>query len=344
MKNTHSNIIAIGGLLLVISFSLLAETPAFRFVIWQNGKFGYIDTNGTPVIPAKYDGVSEFSDGLAIVTIGTTASAKCEIINTEGKTLANVHTFKSILAFSDGMAWVMNDNGKNGFVNQQGKLVIPLQFSAAGNFSEGLAAAANASGKWGWIDKTGKFVIPPQFDNGFEFKEGMALISRRDQSGFERKGYIDKSGKVVVEPIYVTAAPYYSDGLVRVGDGKATRYLDKTGKLVLELPPGTTAGMFQEGVAAAKIGSVAGFIDKTGKMVLKTPYDVTVSFSEGLAPVRVGDQKTGKWGCIDKSGKLVIPAQFPDKPVFKNGLAKLKTPEGIGYIDKTGKWVWKPSK
>jgi hypothetical protein len=69
-----------------------------------------------------------------------------------------------------------------------------------------------------------------------------------------------------------------------------------------------------------------------------------LSFSEGLAPVRSGGKENGKWGCIDKTGKVVIAPQFPDKPVFKNGLAKIKTPQGIGYIDHTGAWVWKPSK
>jgi len=154
---------------------------------------------------------------------------------------------------------------------------------------------------------------------------------------------LDKTGKVTVEAVYFTAQDF-SEGLGLVFDGKQRRFLDKTGKTLIELPAGSTAQSFQEGFAAVKIANEAGFIDKTGKMILKAPFDLASSFSESLAPVRVGGKENGKWGCIDKTGKVIIPPQFPDKPDFKGGLAKIKTAEGVGYIDRTGNWVWKPSK
>ncbi|HIO50419.1 TPA: WG repeat-containing protein [Candidatus Poribacteria bacterium] len=47
------------------------------------------------------------------------------------------------------------------------------------------------------------------------------------------------------------------------------------------------------------------YIDKTGKYVINPQFDSAGNFSEGLAPVRIGDDKTGKWGCIDKTGKFL---------------------------------------
>ncbi len=52
------------------------------------------------------------------------------------------------------------------------------------------------NGKWGFIDKTGKVVIEPQFDDAWLFREGgLASVKIGD-----KHGYIDKTGKYVWEP------------------------------------------------------------------------------------------------------------------------------------------------
>jgi hypothetical protein len=328
-----------------------------RFSVQKNGRFGFIDKTGTLVIPANLHAVSEFSDSVAIVMPKRNSGV---IIDAHGKTLGQFPRYTSITPFSEGLAAVMRDDRHFGYVNSKGEVAIPLNFSAAASFSEGLAAAADQSGKWGWIDRTGRFVIAPQFGGGGEFKEGMARFGRGNKSG-----YLDKTGKVVVEANYFTAQGF-SEGLGLTWDGNKKRFLNRTGETVIELPGDASVQPFKEGLAAVKIGTDVGFIDMTGKMALKVPFDAVGSFSEGLAPVRVAGkpdtkEKTSedellvrygvrptktneKWGCIDRTGKVVIPPQFPSKPEFKNGLAKIRTPEGIGYIDRTGAWVWKPSK
>ena len=47
-----------------------------------------------------------------------------------------------------------------------------------------------------------------------------------------------------------------------------------------------------------------GYIDKTGKMVISPQFDWTFGFSEGLAAVNIGDLRTGKAGYIDRSSVL----------------------------------------
>jgi hypothetical protein len=333
----------VGGALIALyisAHSLLAQTDDARFLVQQAGKSGFINKSGILVIPARFHAATEFNNGVAIVM---PAPQKGEIIDVTGQTVGSLALFKSIQPFSDGMAAVLQDESHHGFVDATGKLVIPTKFSAAANFSEGLAAVADPTGKWGWIDKSGKYVIAPQFDGGGEFHEGMCRFSRKDQAGFFKAGYLDKAGTVMVQAAYILASDY-SDGLALVWDGKIRRFLDKTGKVAIELPPGSSARDFRDGLAPAKIGNVAGFIDKSGKLVIKSNYDLTLPFSEGLAPVRIGGKEIGKWGCINPEGKLVIPAQFPEGPVFRNGLARIKTIDGIGYIDKSGSWVWKPTK
>ena len=43
-----------------------------------------------------------------------------------------------------------------------------------------------------------------------------------------------------------------------------------------------------------------------GTFVINPQFDSALSFSEGLAAVRIGDIPTGKWGYIDTTGRMMI--------------------------------------
>src|SRR5260221_960928 len=45
-----------------------------------------------------------------------------------------------------------------------------------------------------------------------------------------------------------------------------------------------------------------GFIDKTGRIIIQPHFVAALSFSDGLAPVRIGET----WGYINATGKVVI--------------------------------------
>ena len=73
-------------------------------------------------------------------------------------------------------------------------------FAIEPKFSEGLAAV-KINGKWGFIDKSGQMVIQPQFATNYfskpsYFSGGLALV----WAG-EKWGYIDMTGKYVWGPV-----------------------------------------------------------------------------------------------------------------------------------------------
>ena len=72
--------------------------------------------------------------------------------------------------------------------------MIPPQFDYFGlSFSEGLAPA-KLDGKWGYIDPTGTLVIQAQYDMAHPFHGNLASV----QIG-KKYGYIDKTAKYIWE-------------------------------------------------------------------------------------------------------------------------------------------------
>lgn len=163
-------------------------------------------------------------------------------------------------------------------------------------------------------------------------------------------GYIDKTGRVVVKPQYENARSEFSEGLVAVEVNKKWGYINTMGKMIIQ-PQFNIAYEFVEGLAQVKIGTGCelcgkwGFIDTTGKVVIAPQFEDVEEFSEGLAGFRVGT----KSGFIDKTGKVVIDPKFDYVGNFLGGIAEVQINCNavpvcdIGYIDRKGKYVWKPA-
>lgn len=95
------------------------------------------------------------------------------------------------------------NTNKHGYTNGVGVIKIPFIFDDAMPFSEGLAAVAKKDEfnikKWGFIDTQGKLVIPYTYTNKpGNFHSGRALIEPVDKQEFEF-AYIDRSGKIVIK-------------------------------------------------------------------------------------------------------------------------------------------------
>ena len=244
--------------------------------------------------------------------------------------------------------FVVKVNGKEGFIDANGKIVIEPTFEEVYPFTEGLAAVQK-QGAWGFIDTNGRVVIEPQFVTVGFFSDGLATFS--DKQRPDKEGYIDKTGKVVIQPQF-DVAEGFRNGVARVGfftlKGRLLnqfadvglesdyKFIDRTGKIVPEPSPLHYAtGEAGELIPFMKKDR-AGYLNAKGEVVIQPQFHAAFAFSEGLANV----SKDGLWGFINKSGEWVIPLRFKYGNGFSEGLAGVSLGEkGWGFIDRTGKVV-----
>lgn len=126
-------------------------------IVNVNGKYGFINRQGTFIVKPQYASVRDFKNGFALI--------------------GNVHKDKTI--------W--------GFVDNFGKVILQPLYIDMKDFSEGLFAyKSSLSGRWGFMDSKGKFVIKDSYIEVTSFKDGFALVD--DGSN---KGLINKQGKFI---------------------------------------------------------------------------------------------------------------------------------------------------
>lgn len=113
---------------------------------YSKSKWGYIDSKGVIVIPAKFEEAEDFSDGLACVCIKT-------------------------------------DTGdKYGFIDKSGKFIIESRFSIhPGDFHDGKAVVQKRNGKYVLLSKDGS-ISTTEYSNIWPFLDGYALA----ETGFKK--------------------------------------------------------------------------------------------------------------------------------------------------------------
>jgi hypothetical protein len=206
---------------------------------------------------------------------------------------------------------------------------------------------------YGFINRNGKMVIPADKNMKSSFSDGLASVRVWGSDRKATYGYMDTAGKMVIPARYKKTGRF-SEGLAFVWDGKKLAIINKTGAIVATLPYKVgdydTMPVFSSGFAAPPIGwrpkgsDQWGFINKQGKLVFTNLgiWSVRTDFSEGVAWVYFSESKEG--ACIDTNGKILFKvANFYDAKEFCCGAApvEIRGQRGVAYYDRAGHVIWK---
>ena len=180
--------IIITTLLLFISMNIYAQDDKLYIYYYPNfedvdATLGYVDSSGKVVIPAgKYPYIftAEF-DKIAFVLLKDRKGVYA--IDRNEKILFQVCSYEiGPDIISNGLFRII-ENGKIGFANMDGQIIIKPQFNFIFPFQKNDFAifcekgtwikvheeyTKFSGGKWGAIDKNGKIIIPPIYEDGKE--------------------------------------------------------------------------------------------------------------------------------------------------------------------------------
>ena len=297
------------------------------------GIYTYVNLQGEECF-GYFSDVNAFSEGIALVR---DACEKWHAINTSGEVIYSFEdtSVKIAECFKDGMLRFTTDDGKNGYMDKNFKVVIDPVFEDAQDFSDSLAAVS-VDGKLSYIDKTGNVVI--QTSESYE-RQVNSYFARNNISG---KGRLNFSEGI--------AAISHYDEEINPEVPVKSYYIDKSGEIVID---NITGAGFTQGLSAAEDPESykEGFIDKTGNFVIPAHYSHVFPFEDcGLAMVygyeeipiehqMIDISTTYYCGYINTKGEVVIPLEYCTKrlwgkPLYANGVVELYK-EGYTYFFNT---------
>ena len=238
---------------------------------------GYIDENGKMVISANYSSAWSFSCGWAAVFEG----GEKQFIDKDGKSVIpdpfpqdDFFYFNRIRFKEDGMYGMYDENFK---------VVIPADYKSLGECSEdGLIWFSEDGKEYGYLDKDGKVVIPEQFDLTYNFADGIAVVKDKNA----HYGVIDKKGNFLVD-FQKKELQNLGEGLVSFKNASTGKWgmMDKNGNEILNAKYDLIS-VFTCGLSEVKKNDKIGFINTKGEEVIPCRYALANNFFDDVTDAR----------------------------------------------------------
>jgi hypothetical protein len=340
-------------------------------------RYGFINKSGQFLIKPQFLGASCFKGGIASVItekghayidkLGRFVTQPGEYVtyhvgncdDTWPNYVEGLH--KVTRYFKVSGAKTDNELTYSGYVNTQGKLVIPLVHYYADDFLEGMAQITvetdvsqeeleegkrrndeTVRERHGFIDKTGKVVIPPKFHRADAFRWGVAkvgsikLIPDPENPGQKKatfySSFIDKQGNYLVQPTQTSAqfhCPDFSKSFK--ASGTTSEYIQTIKKSCLseEIKDEPRDGFIKLDIPLPPSTTEMNYmlVNQAGKKLFRGinmsgPGPYYQRVDGGINEGLALIKRDDDMKCyIDNQGNFVIPCKFKKARAFTGGLA-----------------------
>ncbi|MBQ7382858.1 MAG: WG repeat-containing protein [Paludibacteraceae bacterium] len=242
--------------------------------------------------------------------------------------------------------WVAGEDDSNllGYINSNGKMVIPADYETVYNFSCGWAMVRE-DGEIKYIDKNGISAKNlPYADTYYSYFYYNMVTFKID--GLQGKW--DNNFKEVIPAKYKSIGINTDAGLMWfTEDGKEYGFINEKGKQVIE-PKFDYCSSFKDGICVVAVDTTTdsgteihyGVIDTKGEYLISPQENEIYNMGEGR--IAFYNSTTKKWGIWDKNGNEILPATYDDINAISCGLALVEKNSKYGYIDKNGNEVIAP--
>lgn len=234
--------------------------------------------------------------------------------------------------FPDSPILIIDRKGK--IVNDIG-ISLHYDIVLAHNFAEGRSLFCTRNGKYGFTDTQGKIVISPIYDQAYDFHEGVALVGNINNKGEMCYQLIDPFGKICSN-IQITPSlldQQFSCGLMKYSNRLNGRccYLNPEGETKIFLPDSVKESFrFYHNAAIIQGDHGIGLINKQGELLIAPEYEDGFIADNDRICLRISN----KWQLSDFRGNIKETDKSYDRITvfYPSGLA-------IAYSDKHSLWI-----
>lgn len=194
------------------------------------------------------------------------------------------NSLAAIANFSEGNYIFYAKTDKDGYyryiADTDGRIIGRYDQINGGGFSQGLCAVKK-DGKWGYVDTLGHMVINPIYDSASNFSDGATAITKKDSVVF----FIDKTGKKLFEADSIETNIRCNRAFIILNGERflVDKFGRKINKIKADsIVDGFSC---EDSLAIIKRDGMSIVIDTLGKEVLSTDYEFSSHFNHGVAAV-----------------------------------------------------------
>lgn len=313
--------------------------------IWGKQSIGFINQIGDTIIPLnKYKFLNPIDEEGMILG---EYKGKRGYINIAQDTLIHFK-YENLSVFSNGLA-PAKLNGKFGFIDRKGKVIIPFEYETESHFYKCGLAEVRKNNKYGFIDKSGKVIIPLEFEKVRDNKADEFVCAMKNG----KWAFFSCEGKQLTEfefdqitesPYSESSYTYFENGLCLVKKNGKLGYLNSNFQTVIPF------GKYQESKtfdlskrAVVKSKGKYGLINAMDEFILEPKFQSIEYFKYPSGRYKV--KNANKYAIIDSIGDEILPFQYSEIipnyfqiDTLKKGILILKSINGKSSVtDYNGK-------
>lgn len=321
------------------------------YQIEQGGKMGFVDSSWVVKFKPGFQQISGFNEyGLALAK----EQNGYRLINQ--KTMKSSKLYDAIGEFDGfGLTTIRSEVKRYGLIDSGLNVVLePLYFSITPFNQFGLAAVCREeNNKCGFINTEGREIIPTNFLKVGNFN-GVGLVSVRTtfkdcpEVGKECKGDMvyDLHGKMVIsaareanpqDVVYEVTDTIHGEhfNAVTMRQGRSVSYhlvQKEELRLITTTPYETISPLDINGLFPVRKDGLWGLMDTSGRLTAKCSYREIRKPGDGYYGVRSAEN--GKLGFISPKGKVQVPFDYDEIRAFRGGHAVVQRGKLWGLINK----------
>lgn len=344
----------------------------------SGNKWAVIDSTGTEIIPAKFDGIGIFKQNLAAVKIG----AKYAVINNKGSLIVPP-LYDQIRIINQNRIYAHNET-KVGVIDANNHVIIPIAFDRVTLFGDGYTAYTTQYDAT-LFDIKGKQIVSGKHSNSqfpvWLYDQGKAIVYSLNSKKYnsyqkileyhghytdrasrrlfykrtEKWGVMDTLGTELTKPLFdsvdyetLSSVDEKELNLFAVTKDKKYGAIDKVGNILLEviydkLIP-EASGFF------VKKDGKYGFYDvklsnRQIKKIIPAKYDSLVLakpydlYNPSIESYFYRSKINNKWGLITYTGKEVFAPKYDTVKFVASALSVVQNNGKYGVVNAMGKQV-----
>lgn len=298
------------------------------FTIYDNGKWGVIDSKGEIVIQpifAEYIAIPNNQKDIFVCTYDindSTGEYKTKLLNSQNQELYTQYELieaidnydsKNNIWFEDNVLKVKS-NGKFGMIDFEGKSLLQCQYDNI-TALKGVTGMLliEKDGKVGLVNSVGQIIVDPNYTEikilSEDYQKEYIIV---DETG--KYGLVSTSGTIIIEPVYDDIKYIDNSEMYAVKEGSEWSIINNLNNKVTTKSFDEIEHIKGENIIA-KDGEKYGIFAKDGTQKIEPQYD-ELKFAFSIYYIA---KKDGKFGIINLNNEAIIPFEYESINYLSSG-------------------------